>query len=1153
MKKITLCLLLMFSFFSMYGQVINVSSSSPYFEDFESGPGGWASAGGFPNEWQLGTPNTANQEIKYAAPGGSNSWVTDLGDGVSPSDGDGLYEDATGANVFYRLLSPVFNFSGVTSQPVVSFDFWCDLEFASSFFYDGARLEYSIDGGTTWLPVGSTTSGGTNWYNADVQSSPGFQGWSGSNDNNDTDGIWEPLDGESSQGWRRASHPLPCNVIGAANVRFRFVVVADNIGNFDGFGMDNFAISSTPTPNVALTAVTAPASGIDLTATQALTVTVSNLGNTNITSLTFNVNVTGPINTTFTETVALASTACPPSGPVNVTFTTPINMSLYGFYNISVTAVLPDDSDVSNNTVTVWRENRRLITTFPYTENFDGTTNTGWYIVPTVQVGTTQWTLGTPAKSFINSAASPSRAWVTGATGTYAPGVTTVLISPIFDLTSFTNANRGIISFDRILDIAQDGDRVQVRYTTNPANVPNANLDDAAWAGVNWHNLPNGFDGLKQGWRPSRELLTQVFGQANVRFAFFFTSNATTTTDGEGAGIDNIFIGQTGLTDLAVTQLISPTSGTNKLLPQTVTVRVENVGAGAISGATMKYTVSGPNGIQNATQSVTFATPLATGTAQNFTFATQVNMSFIGTYEFNVEAQVTGDVYTANNLVTRTTGGSNGNGHPSLSVVHEAFAAVCRINEGFDGTTGSTPPAGWSQNIIAGTATDTWRFNNPGGRATPIGMTAPFAIFDSDDYSNNGVAENVALNTPSMNFSNLKNVNMSFRYWFYNGFGGRGFVELSDNAGASWTTIANVGTGATGGTTLPFQAAVTAGSNAPLANLNISSIAGNKADVRARFRWTGDWSWYWMVDNVSICATEAPDSLKAEGGYRKVINTFIDSVKVQWKDLSTTENGFILQRATDTTGIGNWEVIAGIAQLPANTTSYVDNAVFANTRYFYRVQYSYTGGLSDYSNIGDAIIERAENPVAAYVPVLTAKADYQKASLTWTKPLPEHAISKFEVYFGIEVDGVPSNPNVRIAVTEDTKFTALGLVNGFNYSFIVKPVTGDGKYYQNLSNIAYARPSVILDADEFAKQFALNVFPNPNSGNFTLSLEGKQSEKLNVRITDIAGQEVYAENFGSFNGNFNQTIDLSGVASGLYIISVETDGGMLQRKVSINK
>ena len=1153
MKKITLCLFLFFLAFSSYAQIV-VSSSSPYFENFESGAGGWASAGGFPNEWQLGTPDPSATEINASAPGGSKSWKTDLGDGVAPSDGDGLYANAVGAAAYYYLNSPVFNFSAVTTQPTVSLDFWCDLEFSSSWFYDGAWLEYRVNGGA-WSPVGSSTSGGTNWYTAEILTGT-TDGWSGSNDNNDTDGVWEPIDGESSQGWRSASHMLPCNVIGAASVEFRFVVAVDNTGNFDGFAIDNFGISSgAPSPNIAVSAVPTPISGVNLTAAETLTVTVENVGNSDISSLTFNVNITGPVNSSFSETIAVSIPACPPSGPTNVTLTTPIDMSLFGYYTITVTANLPGDIDTGDNSISVIRENRKRVTAFPYTENFDGTTNTGWYIVPTSQVGATRWNLANPpANTFINSAASPTRAWVTTASGNYTAGSTTVLISPIFDLSTFNAGSKGILSFDRIFDIAKDGDRVQVVYTTNPNAVPNTNLDDAAWTGANWHNLPNGFDGLKQGWKPSRELLTQVFGQANVRFAFIFASNNITTTDGEGAGIDNIFIGKSGLTDLAVAQLTSPTTGANKILPQTVSVRLDNVGAGAVSGATMKYKISGPNGVQTATQNVTFGTPIATGNSSTFTFATQANLSFVGTYQFEVTAEVTGDLYNPSNTGASTTGTATGDGHLSFAVVHEALVPLCgKFPENFSTASGSTPPAGWSQNTYTGDAADTWRFNNPAPRATPIGMTAPFAIFDSDNYSDNGLLEDVALNSNSMDFSNISTATLRFKYWFFNGFNGKGYVEATNNGGSTWYKLANLGTGATGGTTLPTQGAVSGTSTAPTASLSISNIAGGQADFRYRFRWTGDYSWYWMVDNIEFCLPEQPASLTAEGGYRKVVNAYVDSVKIQWEDLILNENGFILQRATDTAGIGNWEVIAGITELPANTTSYIDRAVFANTRYFYRVQYSYSGGLSDYSNLASAIIEREDNPTPAYQPVLTAKADYQKAYLTWTKPLDAHNIAKFEVYFGIEVDGVPSNPNVRIALTEDTKFTAIGLVNGFNYSFIVKPVLADGKYYQNLTNIAYARPSVILDAEELSKQFNFNVYPNPNDGNFTLALEGKQSEKLNVRVVNVAGQEVYAKNFGFFNGNMSEKIDLSSVSSGLYIVIVETDGGMIQRKVSINK
>lgn len=159
------------------------------------------------------------------------------------------------------------------------------------------------------------------------------------------------------------------------------------------------------------------------------------------------------------------------------------------------------------------------------------------------------------------------------------------------------------------------------------------------------------------------------------------------------------------------------------------------------------------------------------------------------------------------------------------------------LNEDFNGTTGSTPPTGWSNNTLTGGVNDTWRFNNPGGRAINAPMSSPAAIFDSDDYSGGGGAEDVTLESPSFNTTGIPAVTLQFDHQFQGGFGGQGTVEVWD--GTTWNQVYN--TTATVATTTQ--------------NINISSIAANKSDVRVRFRWRGNFSWWWLVDNVQVFYT----------------------------------------------------------------------------------------------------------------------------------------------------------------------------------------------------------------------------------------------------------------------------------------------------------
>ena len=70
------------------------------------------------------------------------------------------------------------------------------------------------------------------------------------------------------------------------------------------------------------------------------------------------------------------------------------------------------------------------------------------------------------------------------------------------------------------------------------------------------------------------------------------------------------------------------------------------------------------------------------------------------------------------------------------------------LNEDFSTTTGTTPPANWSNTIVTGQATDLWHFDNPASRTINYPITAPFAIFDASNYSGGGGPEKVNLETP---------------------------------------------------------------------------------------------------------------------------------------------------------------------------------------------------------------------------------------------------------------------------------------------------------------------------------------------------------------------------------------------------------------------
>ncbi len=217
MKHFTLIALL-----SLFGWHANAQITSyPYTEDFESGAGGWTTAGSL---WQLGTPS--NVVINSAA-SGANSWCTNL---------TGLYPN--GSNDF--VVSPVFDFTGVTN-PAIQMSIWWESEFS----WDGAVLQSSINGGTSWQNVGALNDP-NNWYNDNsINGNPGGQqiGWTGRN-------------GSGSNGWVTASNDL-IGLGGQSAVLLRIAFGADGSVNDDGFAFDDIFVvnNSCPQPS-ALTAVT---------------------------------------------------------------------------------------------------------------------------------------------------------------------------------------------------------------------------------------------------------------------------------------------------------------------------------------------------------------------------------------------------------------------------------------------------------------------------------------------------------------------------------------------------------------------------------------------------------------------------------------------------------------------------------------------------------------------------------------------------------------------------------------------------------------------------------------------------------------------------------------------------------------------------------
>ena len=88
-------------------------------------------------------------------------------------------------------------------------------------------------------------------------------------------------------------------------------------------------------------------------------------------------------------------------------------------------------------------------------------------------------------------------------------------------------------------------------------------------------------------------------------------------------------------------------------------------------------------------------------------------------------------------------------------------------------------------------------------------------------------------------------------------------------------------------------------------------------------------------------------------------------------------------------------------------------------------------------------------------------------------------------------------------------------------------------------------------ATSAALKHAVSVFPNPsNTGQFNLEIHGANSPQLAVEVTNMLGQRVYT---GTAKDNLRTTLDLSGLASGIYTLKVRNGQEFTQQQISIVK
>ncbi len=214
----------------------------------------------------------------------------------------------------------------------------------------------------------------------------------------------------------------------------------------------------------------------------------------------------------------------------------------------------------------------------------------------------------------------------------------------------------------------------------------------------------------------------------------------------------------------------------------------------------------------------------------------------------NILAKLSGNtipdtIFSHSNAITikfHSDGATQKSGFYAIYKCTSTYTPPCiLLSENFD----NGLPKNWKNIVLKnGNHTYIWQFNNPGNRSIADSVIkGKFAIFDDDNYGDNGQKSNAALETDTLNCSYYSKIYLSFGHFFRHSVNNPAdaYLEISNNGGQSWTTLDHWKNSDNGPSHLHYD---------------ISQYAAHKSKVLIRWHYedNANWSNYWAIDDVQI-------------------------------------------------------------------------------------------------------------------------------------------------------------------------------------------------------------------------------------------------------------------------------------------------------------
>jgi len=94
----------------------------------------------------------------------------------------------------------------------------------------------------------------------------------------------------------------------------------------------------------------------------------------------------------------------------------------------------------------------------------------------------------------------------------------------------------------------------------------------------------------------------------------------------------------------------------------------------------------------------------------------------------------------------------------------------------------------------------------------------------------------------------------------------------------------------------------------------------------------------------------------------------------------------------------------------------------------------------------------------------------------------------------------------------------------------------------------YEVTNVQTDISEFAIN-ALSIYPNPSRDVFNIKFTSNSRQYFVVRFVNLIGEYLLEDRLDDFIGEYTKQIDLTNKTKGIYFLEIETENGVITKKL----